>query len=126
MRESQIITSRRHSHSLVLLAPLRALPHGSLNDPPRLRNQLMQLLPELLTLGRIMLFPVLLALKCSANGLEDGDDFLTQLRACGVDELLDLFFGHLGDLGEGTIGSDDVFCEVLVADVFELLTWNTC
>jgi hypothetical protein len=81
----------------------------------------MQLLPELLTLGRIMLFPV-----CSANGLEDGDDFLTQFSACGVDELLDLFIGHLGDLGEGTIGSDDVLCEVLVADVFEFLTWNTC
>jgi hypothetical protein len=80
-------------HPLVLLALLQALLHDPTKNSLRLRDQLTQLLPELLSIRRIVLLAVLLALEGGPDGLDDGDDFLTQLVAGDVDELLDILNG---------------------------------
>ena len=106
----------------MLLALLQTLTHNALENPARLSHQLMQLLAKLASLGRVMLLPVLLALKGSADRLEDLDDFFAQLVAGVLDEGLDFFLDFVGDGGEGAVETDDLFFKVGVADVTKLLT----
>jgi hypothetical protein len=106
--------------SLVLFAFLQTLGHNSLKNSPRLVNQLMQLLAELLALGGVLFFPVLLTLESGANCLEHLDHFLAQLIAGIFDEFLYILFNSFGDRSERAIKTNDILLKISVADVFQL------
>lgn len=106
--------------SLVLFAFLQTLGHNSLKNSPRLINQLMQLLAELLALGSVLFFPVLLTLESGANCLEHLDHFLAQLIAGVFDEFLCILFNSFSDRSERAIKTNDILFKISVADVFQL------
>ena len=106
--------------SLVLLTLLQTLGYNSFEDPPRLVNQFMQLLAELLAFGSVLFFPVLLTLESGADCLEHLDRFLAQLIAGVLDESLYILFKPFGDRSERAIKTNDFLFKVSVADVFQL------
>ena len=106
--------------SLVLLTLLQTLVYNSFEDPPRLVNQFMQLLAELLAFGSVLFFPVLLTLESGANCLEHLDHFLAQLIAGVFDEFLYILFNSFGDRSERAIKTNDILFKISVADVFQL------
>jgi len=99
---------------------LQTLGHNSLKDPPRLVNQFMQLLAELLAFGSVLFFPVLLTLESGTNCLKHLDHFLAQLIAGVFDEFLYIPFNSFGDRSERAIKTNDILFKISVADVFQL------
>ena len=106
--------------SLVLFTLLQTLGHNSLKNSPGLINQLMQLLAELLALGSVLFFPVLLTLESGANCLKHLDHFLAQLIAGVFDEFLYILFNSFSDRSERAIKTNDILFKISVAGVFQL------
>jgi hypothetical protein len=65
-------------YSLVLLARLQALQRDPIHNPPCLRDQLMQLRPELSALRRIVLLPLLHALERGLDMQQDAVNVFPQ------------------------------------------------
>lgn len=105
----------------MLLALFQTLPHNPIKNPPRLSNQLVQLLAELLALMCVLFLLILLALESGSNDLENLDGFFTQLVTGVFDELLHIFFNPLSDRGERTVETRNFVFEIGVADMFQRL-----